>query len=384
MHIPFCFHKCHYCDFYSLVDTQDRQAAFVTRMIREIETVADLGVVQGPIRTIFVGGGTPTLLQPRLWKPLLESLHDRFDIDGDTTEFSVEANPETVSPELMSILVAGGVNRISVGAQSFNPAYLKTLERWHEPDNVGRAFTMAREAGIERISLDLIFGVPGSTLEGWCADLETALSLQPDHLSCYALTYEPNTALTARWEAGHVARLDEDIEVEQFILTRSMLRDEGFEAYEISNFARDETQRCRHNLLYWQNDNWLAIGPSASGHLDGLRWKNAAHLGRYLDSDGLAPIEDLECVDEATRLGEIVMLGLRLSDGLTVLPVINEAQRLGCAEQFIQAALIAEQGGQMTRVSPGTADERWCLTEEGVLVADSVISNLMDALGSPD
>lgn len=365
------------------MDTQDRQADFVARLAREIDAVADLGCVSGILETVFIGGGTPTLLDLDLWPRLLDALHQRFAIDPDHTEFTVEANPETVSPELMSSLVDGGVNRVSIGAQSFNETHLKTLERWHDPDNVLRAVTLARDAGINRVSLDLIFGIPGSTLDDWQTDLDTALALHPDHLSCYALTYEPDTALTARYEAGLVQRIDEEIEIEQFIHTRAHLRDAGFEPYEISNFARDPAQRCRHNLVYWENRNWLAIGPSASGHLNGLRWKNAAHLARYLDSDGLAPLEDLEYLGDATRLGEIIMLGLRLADGVPALPIVDEARRLGSADSLIREVRACERAGQMIRVDADTPHERWCLTEEGILLANEVISVLMDALEFP-
>src|SRR5690606_19916459 len=192
LHIPFCFHKCHYCDFYSIVDNRDRQEAFAARLGRELVALAPLAAPQ-PLRTIFVGGGTPTLLRRDLWEGLLKVLADNYDlaeIRAGRGEFTVECNPETATPELMATLRQGGVNRLSVGAQSFDPRHLKTLERWHDPANVARAFDQARAAGIDNLNLDLILGIPVQTLDEWSADLEMALAPDPAHLSCYALTYE--------------------------------------------------------------------------------------------------------------------------------------------------------------------------------------------------
>ncbi|MFI4898367.1 MAG: radical SAM family heme chaperone HemW, partial [Phycisphaerales bacterium JB059] len=317
IHVPFCAHKCHYCDFYSIVDRQDRQAAFTRRLIRELTALAPFA---GPIETIFVGGGTPTLLAPECWVDLLDALHDRFDLSrlrSGAAEFSVECNPETATPELFETLRAGGVNRISIGAQSFNPTHLKTLERWHNPDNVARSIDMARAAGIERQSLDLIFGVPGQSLADWGEDLTRVLELGTEHLSCYALTYEPNTAMTARLERHEFEPADEDVEADMYELTLERLAASGLERYEVSNFARPGRE-CAHNLAYWRQRDWLAAGPSASGHIAGRRWKNAARLDDYLrtDDEGFAPIMEHEPPDGRRAVSERIMTGIRLREGL--------------------------------------------------------------------
>lgn len=318
LHIPFCFHKCHYCDFYSIVDDHDRQRPFVERMVAEIHAAADavarspLGVIRPT--TIFVGGGTPTLLRPDLWQMLLHALRDRVDL-SDLAEFTVEANPETLSAKLLDTLAAGGTNRLSIGAQSFHPGHLKTLERWHDPANVGRAVSLARAAGIDNINLDLIFAIPGQSLDEAMADLDAALSLRPTHLSSYALTYEPNTALTRKLELGRVDRCDEELEAQMYRATLDALRRAGFEHYEISNHALPG-RRCRHNLVYWTNGQWLALGPSASGHIGGVRWKNVPHLGQYLQSASGAPVIDIEQLSDDQSIGEQLMLRLRLIDGV--------------------------------------------------------------------
>ncbi|QYU68363.1 coproporphyrinogen III oxidase family protein [Leptolyngbya sp. 15MV] len=203
IHIPFCFHKCHYCDFYSFVDTQDRQGPMVDRLVRELSAQAPW--TRGEVlETVFVGGGTPSLLRPELWERLLGAMHAvlRF---GQQTEFTVECNPETVTPELMAVLRSGGVNRVSIGAQSFEARHLRTLERWHDPENVARAIELARRAGIERQSVDLIYAIPGQTLDDWARDLERTLALGTTHVSCYNLTYEPNTAMAVRLRRGEFA-----------------------------------------------------------------------------------------------------------------------------------------------------------------------------------
>jgi oxygen-independent coproporphyrinogen-3 oxidase len=363
VHVPFCFHKCHYCDFYSIVDRQDRQAAFTDRLVGEAGAIGER--VGGAIRTIFIGGGTPTLLRTDLWGRLLEGLRWAFDL-SELEEFTVEANPETVTEELLDTLAGGGVNRLSLGAQSFDPRQLETLERWHDPANVGRAVELARAAGIEDINLDLIFAVPGQSLAEWGHDLARALELEPDHLACYGLTYEPNTPLTQKMQRGRVTPCEDDLEARMYETTIRTLAEAGLEHYEISNFARPG-RRCDHNLLYWRSGNWLALGPSAAGHLDGLRWKNVPHLGRYLAGSGAAPVEDLERLEPDAALGEQLMLRFRVLEGVErawLEPRLDERRR-----DAIEG-LIAE--GMLER----TADHIR-LTRRGLMLADSVVAELL-------
>ncbi|QNN23675.1 radical SAM family heme chaperone HemW [Planctomycetales bacterium ZRK34] len=398
-HIPFCFHKCHYCDFYSIVDAEDRQQAFTERMIGEIEAFADAGAP--PVNTIFFGGGTPTLLQPILWAKLLHSLNARFDLTA-LVEFTVEANPETVTAELLDILVAGGVNRLSIGSQSFNQTHLKTLERWHDPQNVARSVQLARAAGIDNVNLDLIFAIPGQSLDQWATDLEQALSLKPEHLSCYSLTYEPGTAMTVKLQRGRITPAEEDLEAAMFTHTIDCLTAAGFDHYEISNFARrlepfsrracpplkhtvDPSggqarrlnNRCQHNLMYWQNGSWLAIGPSASGHLSGIRWKNTPHLGKYLASaSGGAPIQDVERLAAEASVGEQLMLRLRLIEGVE--------------HAWLASHLTPDTGNDLANPSRRDTIDRFIadgllestpthlrLTRRGLMLADSIVAELL-------
>ena len=401
LHIPFCFHKCHYCDFYSIVDPagegKDRQEPFLDALIDEMAHAATRFDLRP--KTIFVGGGTPTLLRPALWERLLEAMRDRGVLDA-VDEFTVEANPETVTPELAGVLAAGGVNRASIGAQSFQPRLLKALERWHDPANVGRAAGVFRHAGIENVNLDLIFAVPGETPTDLNADLDAALALDPSHLSCYGLTYEPNTPMTVKLRLGRIEPVEEDLEAQMYERVLDRLEDAGFEHYEVSNWARKETEfqvlssesraqasayrcagpetqrpnrsssaRCQHNLAYWTGRNWLGVGPSASSHVDGRRWKNEAHLGRYLAGSPTPPVIDVEELEPERRAGEALMLGLRLREGVErdwlarVLPEVDE--RWNAIRGFIEMNLLEE-----------TADHLR-LTRRGLMVADPLIARLL-------
>ncbi len=398
IHVPFCFHKCHYCDFYSLVDTRDRQGAFVDRLVRELAALAPLSAGE-PLRTIFVGGGTPSLLRVELWDRLLAAMAELFDLSrmqrrvGDPPgqtgppheapgEFTVECNPETVTPELMSVLATGGVNRVSLGAQSFEARHLKTLERWHDPANVARAIDLARAAGIERQSLDLIYAIPGQTIQDWERDLDRAVSMGTTHVSAYNLTYEPNTAMTARKNRGEFAPLPEELEIEMFELAATRLRAAGLSRYEVSNYAVPG-EEAQHNLAYWRQEQWLAAGPSASAHVRGMRWKNTPRLDDYLSIDdaGFAPIVDFEGADAARALRERIMTGLRLREGLDALAILDTATRLSAQwpERLQQRAERWARSGHMDASACGASPPRWTLTDAGTLLADGIAGDLMGA-----
>lgn len=382
IHTPFCVHKCHYCDFYSIVDQQDRQAAFAARLERELIALAPIA---GPLDTIFVGGGTPSLLRVDLWQALLRTLSDHYDLSAMPTghgEFTVECNPESVTRELLDTLVAGGVTRVSVGAQSFHATHLKTLERRHDPARVSRAIEIARAAGIHRQNVDLIFGVPGQTLDEWRADLDRTIAMGTEHVSCYNLTYEPNTAMTARLARGEFEKADEDVEVEMYHATLSTLRAAGLDRYEVSNYARPGAE-CRHNLAYWRQEPWLAAGPSASAHIAGHRWKNVPRLDDYLSIDdaGFAPMSDHEAPDALRALREHLMTGVRLSEGVSSTEMLTRAQNL-CGEKH--AKRLASVASDFVAKGWMYQDPlRWTLTDAGFLFADSVAADLMECVDSP-
>lgn len=378
VHIPFCTHKCHYCDFYSIVDTRDRQEKFASRLVREL--IAQSRVAPHPLRTIFVGGGTPSLLRTDLWEQVLRALHDHFDmsmISAGEGEFSVECNPETVTPELAQVLRSGGVNRASLGAQSFNTAHLKTLERWHDPEKVSSAIQTLRSVGINRCSLDLIYAIPGQTIEHLDQDLHTALSMPIEHLSAYALTFEPGTAMTARLVRGEFTQAPDELEAEMYDHTLSTLRAHGFDRYEVSNHAKTGAP-CQHNLAYWRQEDWLAIGPSASGHFQGHRWKNTPRLDDYLstDDDGFAPICDHEPPDPRRELMDLLMTTIRLSEGVDAIQAMRRAEQFNASDQLMRAAIMCADQGWVRNAN----SERWALTDAGFLFADRVAREFIGAL----
>jgi len=379
IHIPFCAHKCHYCDFYSIVDRQDRQKLFTDRLVRELRAQAPYAD-QNPLKTIFIGGGTPSLLEPALWKTILSELDILFDLSeirAGIGEFSVENNPESVTEELAQVYIAGGVNRVSMGAQSFNPKHLESLDRIHDPAKVPAAIEIFQQAGIKRVSIDLIFAVPGQTIEQWDADLRTALDLPIEHLSAYGLTYEPGTAMSARLAKGEFVQMPDETEAAMYRHTIETLRAHGFERYEVSNHAKPGAQ-CQHNMRYWTSQDWLAVGPSASGHFRGARWKNTPRLDDYLklDDNGFAPIYDYEPPNDRRELMDLLMTSIRLAQGVDSVFVLKQAEQLGAADKLQAAAIMCQEQGWLHEAS----SVRWQLTDEGFLFADRVAREFIGAV----
>ena len=367
-HVPFCRHKCHYCDFYSFVDTESRELAYVERLEEELQDALEFLTV--PIETVFVGGGTPTMLGADLLGRMLSSIRRTLPI-ASNAEWSVEANPETVNEAVADALAQSGVRRVSLGAQSFNPKLLKALERDHDPASVERAVGLLRRAGIPQVNLDLIFAIPGSTIADWEADLLRALSIGPDHLSAYGLVYEPNTPLTVKLRKGAVTRLPDDEEAEQYEFVVEKLAKSGYERYEISNWSLPG-MACRHNILYWENADWWAFGPSAAAHGNGVRWRNIPRLATWLENRPSAPVEEIECLGADANAGESFMLSLRLMKGMPLERVEmllscgeNAPRRRRSIETFTKDGLLEQADGHLR------------LSARGFMIADTVLSALI-------
>ncbi|HEX8911204.1 MAG TPA: radical SAM family heme chaperone HemW, partial [Humisphaera sp.] len=322
VHVPFCFHKCHYCDFYSITrQGEDRMARYVELALAEAAMWAADRAGPTPVpATIFFGGGTPTLLPPELMRQLIEGLRARFDLPG-VNEWTVECNPATVREsygrDYLAMLRELGVNRLSFGAQSFHKPDLAVLERHHDPEDVPASLEAARAAGFERLNVDLIYAIPGQSLASWQETLERAIGLGTEHVSCYGLTYEPNTPIAVKQRLGTMVAAEEDVELAMFHHTRRRLAEAGRPAYEVSNYARPGRE-CRHNLAYWHGDDYLSVGPSAASHVQGVRWKNRPHLGEWerAVADGRLPAADVERLSPEQRAGELAMSRLRLADGI--------------------------------------------------------------------
>jgi len=374
VHVPFCFHKCHYCDFYSITrQTPERMEKYVELVLREADHWRTSRFALRP-RTIFVGGGTPTLLPREQMRRLIVGLQARFDFAG-CDEFTIEANPATVDADYCRMLKSLGVNRLSLGAQSFNPAELAILERHHQPVQVEESLHLARSAAFARINFDLIFGIPGQTMASWQNSLQRAIAQGTTHLSCYGLTYEPNTPLAVKKRLNLLQAVDESLELEMLLYTRQRLLQAGLQAYEISNYATPG-QECRHNLHYWHGGDYLALGPSGASHLHGLRWRNRAHLGEWEQAiaAGELPAIESEFLNPLRRAGELAMLMLRLRQGIDC---GEFHQRTGCDARQLLAPVIDRyrQPGLLC-----AADDHIYLTERGVVVADAIISEILRAI----
>jgi oxygen-independent coproporphyrinogen-3 oxidase len=367
-HVPFCHTLCGYCDFYSVVYDRKAASPLVDALLRELKQASDRYAVQ--TETIFVGGGTPTTLPLTDLRRLLDGL-SRTAANGEL-EFTVEANPATVTREKADVLAACKVNRLSVGAQSFDRSELRVLERIHEPDSVAETVRIAREARIAQINLDLMFGMPGQSLEGWLANLERALELGADHLSCYGLTYEPGTPLYDRLQRGAIQPADPGLEAEMYEATIARLEAAGFEHYEISNFARPGCA-CRHNLTYWHNEAYLGIGPSAAGYVAGVRYRNVPDHAAYVRAvaAGRSPRCEREHRTGVAAARETAMLALRLRAGIDRLQFI---ERHGADPRELFADAI-KCHGKLGLLQADDAGIR--LTRRGLLVADSVISDFL-------
>jgi oxygen-independent coproporphyrinogen III oxidase len=301
VHLPFCAHRCGYCDFVTATGRDHLHGAYVDALLRELDEEQD----GSPAETIFLGGGTPTYTAlPELLR-LLRGL-------PPAQELTVEANPETVTHELACSLRAAGVNRVSLGAQTFQPHLLRVLERRASPADVDSAFGLLRDAGFENVSLDLIYGIPGQTPAELAEDLEHAIALGPDHISAYELEAKPGT----RFTVAHGAELERQAERMEDYFERvvATLTGAGYRWYETANFCRDG-KRARHNLGYWLGRNYLGIGVGAVSTLGTVRRRNTPRLGRYLQGDYG---REIEALDEETRARERVMLGLRLDEPLSV------------------------------------------------------------------
>ncbi|MCH2135772.1 MAG: radical SAM family heme chaperone HemW [Phycisphaerales bacterium] len=371
VHVPFCRHRCHYCDFYTIAGRDEAREPFVSRLLQEATHHLPGLPMQSPC--VFIGGGTPTWLPPRLLEQLLVGLE--ASMPATVGEWTIEANPETVDADIARVLIDSPVNRVSMGMQSAQPKLLQVLERQHDPASVPRAVEHLRR-GEMAISLDLIFGIPGQTLAQVQADLEAALALGPDHLSVYGLVFEPGTPLRRKRDQGLVQQVDEGIEADMYTLVRQVLAAAGFEQYEISNWARPG-QRCQHNEVYWTNGNWWPLGPGAAGHVRHLRWKNQARLGAWLESPDPAPIVDVERADLDGQLGEALMMGLRLLDGVGrgLVEAACQARGRGALrrEALFRHLGDLQAGGALLE----WIDDRLRLTDRGLLLADSVIIDLL-------
>jgi putative oxygen-independent coproporphyrinogen III oxidase len=324
VHLPFCAHRCGYCDFVTIVGKDRQHRAYVDAVLAELEL--ERGVLAPQLETVFLGGGTPTFTEPAELERLLRAL-------PAAVEVTVEANPETVTDDVVAVLRAGGVTRVSLGAQSFQPRLLDVLERKASPEDVRRAVYLLRGAGLDNISLDLIYGIPGQSPSDLDRDLTEALELEPEHLSCYELEAKPGT----RFTHAHGEELERQAEAMEgyFEQVVDTLTAAGYRWYETANFCLGEARavgrdlRAHHNLGYWRGRDYLGLGIGAVSTVAGERWRNLPSLQRYLAAlaAGEPPPRDVEAIDEETTAQERLLLGLRLDEPVALADVASALDR---------------------------------------------------------
>ncbi|ATY13602.1 coproporphyrinogen III oxidase [Amycolatopsis sp. AA4] len=371
VHVPFCATRCGYCDFNTYTAGELGSAAsprsWLDALRRELELGAEILGSAPPAETVFVGGGTPSLLGADGLAEVLDGVRSAFGL-APGAEVTTESNPESTSPEFFAGIRDAGYTRVSLGMQSAARHVLKVLDRVHTPGRPVDAAREARAAGFEHVNLDLIYGTPGERVEDLRASLDAVLSAGVDHVSAYALIVEDGTALARRVRRGELPAPDDDTLASYYELIDSVLASAGLTWYEVSNWVSDEAARCRHNLGYWQGGDWWGAGPGAHSHVGGVRWWNVKHPAKYssLLAEGQSPEADREVLTPEDRHLERIMLELRISDGLA-LSALDEAglkeARAAAAEGLLEQSDLDSQG-------------RAVLTDRGRLLADAVVRRL--------
>jgi putative oxygen-independent coproporphyrinogen III oxidase len=367
VHVPFCATRCGYCDFntYTPRELATSPSTWLDAVRRELNLAVD--VLGGPVPadTVFVGGGTPSLLGVSTLAAVLDAIRASLGL-APGAEVTTEANPESTSPEFFTGIATAGYTRVSLGMQSAAPHVLATLDRVHTSGRPVAAAVQARAAGLKHVSLDLIYGTPGETRDDLAASLAAVLTAGVDHVSAYALVVEPGTALARRVSRGELPAPDDDVLAERYEQIDAALSAAGLHWYEISNWAASAESQCRHNLGYWTGGNWWGAGPGAHSHVGGVRWWNVKHPACYAAAlaTGSSPAAGREVLSPTERYTEQVMLGLRIADGLSV--EVLDASRRAAVDRAVT-------GGLLTATPAG----RLVLTRRGRLLADAVVRDLM-------
>jgi len=373
LHVPFCRVRCGYCDFNTYTADEVRgvkRSDFADQAIAELDLAArvldDAALPPRPVSTVFLGGGTPTILPPADLARMIGAVRDRFGLAADA-EVTTESNPDSIDAAGLAALAEAGVTRVSFGMQSAVPHVLRILERTHDPENVARRVAEARAAGLS-VSLDLIYGTPGESAADWELSLDAALAQRPDHVSAYALIVEEGTKLARQIARGEVPPVDDDLHAAAYEAADARLTASGYHWYEVSNWATSPAQRSRHNRAYWTGQDWWGVGPGAHSHVGGVRWWNVKHPHGYAQriASGLSPAAGRETLDDETRRVERVLLETRLREGLDRELLTPDARRE-------VAGLLADELIEPVAAFSG----RIVLTLRGRLLADAVVRRLL-------
>lgn len=368
VHVPFCTTRCGYCDFNTY--TAEELGPGVSRATYADSAAAEVVLARRvladdrrEVDTVFFGGGTPTLLPAADLAAMLGAIRERFGLAPEA-EVTTEANPDSVTPQSLAELREAGFTRLSFGMQSAVPRVLATLDRAHDPERVPKVVEWARAAGFQQVSLDLIYGTPGESMADWEASLRSALASAPDHVSAYSLIVEEGTALARRVRRGELPMPDEDDLADKYLVADQLLGEAGLSWYEVSNWARDDAARCRHNLHYWRGADWWGVGPGAHSHVGGVRWWNVKHPAAYARrlAAGESPAQGREVLAAESQRMERVLLETRLREGLD--PAVLDVDGRAAVPDLEARGLVI----------PG---ERIRLTQQGRLLADAVVRDLL-------
>ena len=318
IHIPFCKVKCIYCDFYSITNREKQIPLFTKLLIEEINSYRKYNKKKWEFNTIFFGGGTPSILPVKNIEKILIQLDDVFDI-SNVKEITLEANPGEASFNFLNDIKKIGINRLSIGFQSFNDKVLKNLGRFHRSNDCFKTFKNARKAGFKNINTDMIFNIPNLTTNQWIGDIKKLTSLEPEHISAYSLTVEPSTKLFNLVKNNKMLMPSEQIDIEQFLITKDILMKNKYFQYEISNYSK-KNMECKHNLNYWESNPYISFGPSAHSYDTKKRWWNVKSLDKYLSlvGNGKLPVENFEILKKQDKYNEMILNGLRLTKGISL------------------------------------------------------------------
>ena len=368
IHIPFCKSKCIYCDFYSVTGQDDKIENFINALIHEI-AFCQVDTTKWTFDTIFIGGGTPSLLNVSQMEKIISALNNKYDL-SEIKEFTIEANPGEAPKEKLKEFYLLGINRLSIGVQSFKAELLQFLSRIHSAEDVFRTFQSARDTGFENINCDLIYNIPGQSVDDWQSDLDILVDLNPEHISAYSLTVEQNTKLHELVTNKKVKMPADELHKKLNDITYSTLQKHNYVQYEVSNYSKSHKE-CLHNLHYWENDFYLGFGPAAHSYDGEKRWNNFSNLDKYISllENGKSPIENYDDITEIQRINEIIGFGLRMTKGFDISRIpphlINQFQKQLKQTQVKFPEMIVEEKNRIK------------LTQKGMNFADAIAVEMM-------
>jgi oxygen-independent coproporphyrinogen-3 oxidase len=374
IHIPYCSKRCGYCDFNTYTPSElkitsglnEISGAYIDLANQEIDLAKNKIGQEITVGSIFFGGGTPSLMQPLDIGKVINKIKSDFHL-SDSAEITLEANPDSVDKDKLSQFLDVGINRLSFGMQSAVPHVLKTLDRTHNPENLPKVTGWAKELGFNEISVDLIYGTPGESMQDWQQSIDSALSLPISHISAYALIVEPGTKLAAQIKRGEIEQIDDDLTAEKYLVADESFSTAGFHWYELSNWAKNDS-KSQHNLSYWNGENWWGIGPGAHSHINGERFWNVKHPNSYKEKiqKNELPIQDSEILQASQIESERLMLSIRLTSGIETKSLNN--QQIQDLSTYVKTGHLNQSDWQNGRAT---------LTLNGRLIADRIVREIL-------